>query len=192
MVLQSHVGDLHLKQVWHLDWCLLFSEQFDGRSVLHGLSTIGLGVEGSVVMQSLLAVRLAENPGMRTLRLALGSLFSLFSVRQGISLIDWWQHVDGSHSILDLVGGSALFDLIVDVILLHVLQLAVDALLLSQFRKHFGLFGRLFALTGLFHLLLQLTAVLSLEPLAPVEFLLSDVLEIVSRLHMHLLFPGGR
>ena len=81
LVLQSHVSNLHLKQVWHLDWRLLFSEQFDRRSVLHSLSTIGLGVEGSLFLQPLLAVRLAENPGMRTLRLALGSLFSLLGVR---------------------------------------------------------------------------------------------------------------
>lgn len=186
LVLESHVSDLHLQQVRHLS-VLLFSEQLDASSAC--LSTVRFSVQSG---QPLLAVRVAQDPRLRTLGLALRALLSLFLEGKSVYFVYGRQHVDWPDFDSHLIGCFALLYLIVDVVLLHILQLLVNTLLLGYVREHGLLLGRLLALTGLFHLLLQLPTVLGLESLPPFELLLSDVLEVVGRLHVHLLLLAGR
>ena len=86
----------------------------------------------------------------------------------------------------------ALLDFLIDVILLHVLQLFVDSLFLLQVTDKLLLLQCIFFRVLSFHLFLQFAAVLGLCTLASIELLLSDVFEIVRRTHVDLFIFGRR
>lgn len=74
---------------------------------------------------------LAKQPRGRALALGLGAILSPVHGTDCIGLVDRGKHVDGPD--LDADFRVALLQLVIDVLLLHVLKLSVDAFLLLQF-----------------------------------------------------------